>query len=198
MAKIKLALSPDAVEQMVVLHGISGIGKTQIALAYVMQHLKDYSAIFWLDASSEDQLTLSFLEMAKRITNDHDSLSALQNIVYSHDSSAVVSAVKDWLGLPNNERWLLVYDGYETQSLDDTDAQSEIFDLKKFLPDIRQGHILITTTMPGLGLGNQFSVGKIRNIEHSLQILSQTSERQDLCRGKWTVIQMHVLLLFSF
>ncbi|CAI7591314.1 unnamed protein product [Penicillium palitans] len=186
MAKIKRAFQPDSANQTVVLHGISGIGKTQIALAYVMQNLDAYSAIFWLDASDEDRLACSFLEMADRITKDHDSLSALQKIVYSHNATAAIPAIKEWLSLPGNDRWLMVYDCYEVDAIVDADDQSEICGLRKFLPDIRQGHILITTTRPGVKLGTEVAVGKLHNTEQSLDILSQTSERPDL-RGEPSV-----------
>ncbi|KAJ5974629.1 hypothetical protein N7481_011839 [Penicillium waksmanii] len=180
MAQIKQVLQPDSAKQTVILLGISGIGKTQIALAYIMQNLHNYSAIFWLDASDEYRLACSFLEMADRITKDHDSLSALQKIVYSRNATAAVPAIKRWLSLSGNDKWLLVYDCYEVDGIADADDQSDACGLTRFFPDVQQGHIIITTTNPGVNLGTEVPVKKLRNTEQSLEILSRTSERPDL------------------
>ncbi|KAL4966166.1 uncharacterized protein BDV14DRAFT_199300 [Aspergillus stella-maris] len=184
MAKIKHALRPDSTNHIATLQGISGIGKTHIALAYVMQHINAYSAIFWLDASNADRLAWSYLEMAKRITMDHDMDhdwdSELKQILDSHDTTAAIVAIRKWLSLQSNNRWLLVYDAYEPDLVTKGDDQTKVYDLKDFLPLIRQGHIIITTTKPGMDFGVQIPVGKLRSREHSLGILSHASERQDL------------------
>ena len=39
-----------------VLHGIDGIGKTEIALQYAKRHINDYNTVIWLDATSIDAL----------------------------------------------------------------------------------------------------------------------------------------------
>jgi hypothetical protein len=48
----------------VVLHGLGGIGKTQLAIEYVRRHKEKYTAIFWLNANDEDSLRLSFRGVA--------------------------------------------------------------------------------------------------------------------------------------
>ena len=44
----------------VVLHGLGGIGKTQLAIEYVRRHKGKYMAIFWLNTNDEFSLRLSF------------------------------------------------------------------------------------------------------------------------------------------
>ncbi|KAL4800857.1 hypothetical protein BDV19DRAFT_383877 [Aspergillus venezuelensis] len=180
MSKIEHALRSDSANHIVTLQGISGIGKTHIALAYVMRNLNAYSGIFWLDASDEHRLAWSHLEMAKRITLDHDWVSDLHKTVDSHETMEAIIAIKRWLSLQGKNRWLLVYDCYEPHLVTEAGDQTNIYDLKDFLPEILQEHIMITTTKPGMDLGVQISVGKLRSTEHSLGILSQASERQDI------------------
>jgi adenylylsulfate kinase-like enzyme len=38
------------------LHGLGGMGKTQLAIAFARRHQQRFSAILWLDGSSIDQL----------------------------------------------------------------------------------------------------------------------------------------------
>jgi hypothetical protein len=56
----------------VVLHGLGGIGKTQLATKYTTRHKEKYSAIFWLNANDEDSLKLSFRDIAQRVLEDQE------------------------------------------------------------------------------------------------------------------------------
>src|SRR5690348_1267537 len=51
----------------VVLHGLGGIGKTQLAIEYAHRHRKDYSTSVWLDARDETAMNQSFARLAERI-----------------------------------------------------------------------------------------------------------------------------------
>ena len=48
-----------------VLHGLGGIGKTQLAIAYARKHQQRYTAILWLNGNSWDTLVHSFAVFAK-------------------------------------------------------------------------------------------------------------------------------------
>ena len=48
----------------VVLYGLGGIGKTQLAIEYIRRHKEKYTAIFWLNANNQDSLKLSFRDVA--------------------------------------------------------------------------------------------------------------------------------------
>jgi hypothetical protein len=39
-----------AVTQTVVVHGLGGVGKTQLAVEYAWKHLGNYDAVFWVKA----------------------------------------------------------------------------------------------------------------------------------------------------
>src|SRR5450432_3974495 len=50
-----------ALTQSSALHGLGGIGKTQIALEYAYRHALEYSAVFWIGAETEEQIISSLL-----------------------------------------------------------------------------------------------------------------------------------------
>jgi hypothetical protein len=59
-----------------------------------------------------------------------------------------------------------------------------MFGIRPFLANADQGGVLITTRSSQLQLGRPVAVKKLRDIEHSLEILSQTSKRTGLSSGK--------------
>jgi len=46
-------LHGSSTRSTVVLHGLGGVGKTQLALAYAKRHIEKYTATFWLNANDE-------------------------------------------------------------------------------------------------------------------------------------------------
>uniref|UniRef100_L7J6F4 Uncharacterized protein n=1 Tax=Pyricularia oryzae (strain P131) TaxID=1143193 RepID=L7J6F4_PYRO1 len=71
---IAIALSPGQPGcgqlRSFVLFGIGGVGKTEIAHQYVAQHRKDYSTIFWVNASNLETLRESFEEIAQLVETE--------------------------------------------------------------------------------------------------------------------------------
>lgn len=53
-----------------VLHGLGGIGNTQLAVEFARKHKGRFSEIFWLNGSSEANLKQSFAEMVQRLPRD--------------------------------------------------------------------------------------------------------------------------------
>ena len=56
--------------KVVILHGLGGIGKTQLAVAYMKEQRDTSTAIFWLNGKNEDTLKQSFAGMAERLHNE--------------------------------------------------------------------------------------------------------------------------------
>jgi AAA+ ATPase superfamily predicted ATPase len=65
LREIYKALSGDGSRHTVVLYGLGGIGKTQLAIVYAKRHKDNYSAIFWLNIKDEDSLRQSFAAMIR-------------------------------------------------------------------------------------------------------------------------------------
>jgi AAA+ ATPase superfamily predicted ATPase len=179
---IHKALSGDGSRRTVVLHGLGGIGKTQLAVAYAKRHKDNYSAIFWINIKDEDSLKQSFTKVAKQILQEHPSTSRLSS-VDMNNLDEVIDAVKAWQGLPYNTRWLMIYDNYDNLKLA-SNKDIAALDITKYLPEAYQGSVLITTRSSELEIGHLIHVTKLGDVRDSLKILSTTSRRERLTDGK--------------
>lgn len=50
-----------------VLHGLGGVGKTQVALEYYYEHRGEYAASFWIDAEQDWTLASTFAKIADKL-----------------------------------------------------------------------------------------------------------------------------------
>ena len=155
-------LGPADVPRIFALTGTGGMGKTQIALEYAYRHHNDYTAVFWVSAVSEDTIRTSFIDIMQRIveeqakitwpesTPDYEAIGSKLGITGLVDSKGAVradsetvgniqSALFRWLQLPNNSKWLLIFD-----NADDL----ETFDLQEYFPNQGGGAIFITSRRP--------------------------------------------------
>lgn len=121
-------------QRRVSLHGLPGIGKTQIASEYANRHKAEYSWVFWVNAATQDSLFSGFAAIARQLNLSQQS---------EQDKQAVVQAVKAWMG--HNSDWLLVLDNADDHALiisflsGDNDYSEDIF------PGGREGYLLLTT-----------------------------------------------------
>ena len=183
LVEMHKVLSGGGSRRIAVLHGLGGIGKTQLSVAYAKRHKDSYSAIFWLNIKDEDSLKQSFAKVAKQILREHPLACWLSNVDMKGDLHEVIDAVKAWLSLPNNTRWLMIYDNYDNPKLPgNTDLTA--LDIRKFFPESFQGSIIITTRLSQVKIGYLIQVKKLGNISDSLEILSNTSRREGLIDGK--------------
>ncbi|KAH0565161.1 hypothetical protein GP486_001439 [Trichoglossum hirsutum] len=183
LAEMRETLSGDGSRRTVVLHGLGGIGKTQLAVAYAKRNKDNYSAIFWLNIKDEDSLKQSFANLAKQILREHPSASRLSGVDIKGDFDEVVDAVKAWLSLPNNTRWLMVYDNYDNPKLS-RNTDPAVLDIRKFLPESYQGSIIITTRSSQVKIGHPIRIKKLDGVRDSLEILSNASRREGLINGE--------------
>jgi Cdc6-like AAA superfamily ATPase len=96
----------DSSEQMVlILGGMGGIGKTQLAIAYAKRHHTSYTSIFWLNAKSERTLKVSLQTLARRILPLNEERRC--------DDEEIQVSVARWLSEQENTRWLLAFDNYD-------------------------------------------------------------------------------------
>jgi hypothetical protein len=176
-------LQHDGSRKTVVVHGLGGMGKTQLVLAYARRHRKEYSAVFWVNSKSEDALKQGYAAAARRIYREHPSLVHLKALSKGSDLDEAVEAVKRWLSNAGNDRWLVIFDNYDTPKLPGHDELGT-FNIWPYLPEAHHGAVLITTRSSQLQLGRPVAVRKLQNIKHSLEILSHTSWRDGLSAGR--------------
>ncbi|OCL02321.1 tetratricopeptide repeat domain-containing protein, partial [Glonium stellatum] len=153
--RIHKKLENDGSRKTVVVHGLGGMGKTQLALAYAKRHRDEYSAVFWVNSKDVDTLKQGFVAAARRIFRDHSSLVHLKTVVEGGDLDKAMDALPGC----NNGR---------------------AFDIRPFLPEAHQGAIIVTTRSSRLGFGHLIPLGKLQNTEHGLEILSHASGRDGL------------------
>jgi hypothetical protein len=183
LKEIHRRLRGDGTRRTVVLCGLGGIGKTQLTIAYAKRHKDSYSAIFWLNIKDEDSLKQSFAKAARQILREHPSASRLSSVDIKENLDEVVDAVKAWLSLPNNTRWLTIYDNYDNPKLaGNTDLMA--VDIRKFLPESYQGSVIITTRSSQVKIGHPIQIGKLEDVHDSVKILSNASRREGLIDGK--------------
>ncbi|KAF3922296.1 hypothetical protein ABW20_dc0107567 [Dactylellina cionopaga] len=142
--------------------GTGGMGKTQTALEYAYRHNRDFTAVFWVSAASEDTIRTSFIDIMQCIVKeqaritwpecppDYEAIASKLGIPGLIDSKGTVSAdlevvdnicsaLSRWLQMSGNTKWLLIFD-----NVDDL----ETFDIQKYLPNQGGGAILITSRRP--------------------------------------------------
>ena len=185
LADIRKTLNSDGRRRTAVLHGLGGIGKTQLTVAYAKRHKANYSAIFWVNSKDEDSLKQSFAKVARRILKEHPSASWLSSVKDDSNLDEVIDAVKRWLDFCKNTQWLLVYDNYDNPKLRGN-ADLAAVDLRRFLPEADHGSIIITTRSSQVKLGHRIKVDKLEDIRDSLDILSHTSGRANVVVGEFS------------
>lgn len=183
LTKIKDALHSDDSRRIAILYGLGGIGKSQIAATYAKRNREHYSAIFWLNAQSEDSLTQSFAHIASQIHQQHTIIKGSSDPSSTTSTQDAVITVKSWLGLPRNRNWLLIFDNYDNISLsENSSVQTRTID--EYIPQLLQGCIIITTRSSNIMMGRRIKINKLDNIVESMDILSYTSERKDFANGR--------------
>ena len=167
----------------VFLHSLGGIGKTQLTVAYAKRHKDNYSAIFWLNIKDEDSLKQSFAKVARQILREHPSASRLSSVDMKENLDEVIDAVKSWLSLPNNTRWLMIYDNYDNPKLA-SNMDPAAVDIRKFLPESYQGSVIVTTRSSQVKIGHPVRITKLENVRDGLEILRNTSRREGIVNGE--------------
>jgi hypothetical protein len=138
--------------------------------------------VFWLNIKDENSLKQSFAKAARRILQEHPSASRLSIVNMEKNPDDVVDAVKAWLSLTENTKWLVIYDNYDNPKLPgNTDPMA--LDIRKYIPESYQGSIIITTRSSQVRTGHRIHVKKLENMQDSLEILSDASRREGLVNG---------------
>ncbi|KAJ5315622.1 hypothetical protein N7476_005929 [Penicillium atrosanguineum] len=152
-------------QRRLILGGIGGIGKTQLAIAYAYAESESglYSSVFWLNAVSEAALNDSFRSIASLIFKVQDPRLL--------EGKEIIGRVHQWLSDSTNTRWLLIFDNYDDPSK---------FDLDAYCPLASHGSILITTRSPDGVAGRALHIKPIRDISDGLAILQTRSKRGNI------------------
>jgi tetratricopeptide (TPR) repeat protein len=109
------------------LHGMGGIGKTQMAVEYIYRNLRKYDIIWWIQAATPTQIRQDLTDLAHYL-----------RLPGSNEANTAVPNVREALRLGNPyRRWLLVFDAAESPDI-----------VHKFFPTNGPGEIIITSRNP--------------------------------------------------
>ncbi|KAH0551461.1 hypothetical protein GP486_007324, partial [Trichoglossum hirsutum] len=178
--------SKDLVDPtVVVLFGMGGSGKTQLALEYCRrtEASRRFTSIFWVDASNPSTIAQSFLSIAEMISRKKWVLA---------DADASMRFVTDAISAWQNP-WLIVFDNFDKPS-----AFKNI-NMKDYFPRGKNGAILFTSRFAGAErLGHMITVTSMSESE-GLELLLQRSgnnNNDDNCKvGKEIVRRLGCLAL---
>ncbi|WP_144122977.1 FxSxx-COOH system tetratricopeptide repeat protein [Catellatospora sichuanensis] len=105
------------------LHGLGGVGKSQVAVEYAYRYKGDYDLVWWIPSDDERSIRRSLASLALRL-----------NLTESTDVQQQIDAVHDELRIARRfPRWLLVFDNA---------GEPEV--VRRYLPR-GNGHVLITS-----------------------------------------------------
>lgn len=117
------------------LHGMGGVGKSQIAIEYVHRHSSEYDLIWWVPSEQNGQILASLTKLAQRLGLD-----------VGPEANTAVPAVREALstGRIPYQNWLLVFDNAEAPK-----------DVRAYFPTGGAGKILVTSRNPDWARGGR-------------------------------------------
>ncbi|KAJ9664647.1 hypothetical protein H2201_005161 [Coniosporium apollinis] len=150
MAEIERVLLPrrhHRRRKIFVVHGLGGMGKTQLAVEFARKHHSRFSSVFWLDGQTENSLKQSIANSASRIPEGQIAeASRAYSTSGDGDINAVVKDVLGWLSKSDNTEWLLIFDNVDRDHRQ-RDADPNAYDVTHYFPGADHGSVLITTRL---------------------------------------------------
>ena len=150
-----------AVTQIAAIHGLGGVGKTQLAARYARVHRGDYDVIWWLRADQPATLRADLAALAAAL--------GLVDVDVDVDERQAVAVAAGWL--ERNRRWLLVFDNVTSPVA-----------IAELVPEGAGGHVLITSRASAdwrsLG-GRQLTLDVWEREESRTFLRARTNEQEE-------------------
>src|SRR6185295_12155631 len=121
LQKIDESLRTSRLLAVVAMHGLGGVGKTQLALEYAYRRADQYRLVAWIRA-----------EKPETLASDYSAIAAAEGLSETPNYRQKIENVRSWL--EHNDRWLLIFDSAPSAAA-----------IREYLPRSNSGHILVTS-----------------------------------------------------
>jgi hypothetical protein len=128
-----------------------------------------------------DTVKQSLFAVAERIHLQNPSLPGWKEVLESQDIEKASLAVIDWLNQTQNDRWLVICDGYGQGPADDSSLEN--WNLHRMIRT-NHGHILITSRWPQSDMFHDIPVEKFTDMSLGVDLLLKCSKKPALRDGK--------------
>ncbi|KAL3436907.1 nucleoside phosphorylase domain-containing protein [Aspergillus tetrazonus] len=156
--------------KVAVLHGLGGIGKTQLAIHFARKYKNKFTAIFWLYSKDQSSLVSSLSSCLSQIQEQPIEDQA----VNKEEAVERANQVLWWLARPGNTRWLIIFDNIDQYSPSQGHGHCG-YNVYEFFPKADHGSIMVTSRFQRLTeLGKSFPVQKLMH-KDAMQLLLQSS-----------------------
>jgi hypothetical protein len=155
--QIHETLSAGRAAALTAIHGLGGVGKTQLAAHYAHRRKGDYQIVWWIKAEEPATLAGDYAALATALDLPEKD---------AREQPMIVAAVRRWL--EQHPGWLLIFDNAR-------DAE----EVRPYLPQGRAGHAMITSRDPNWrGVASPLEVRTLQR-EDAARFLLERAGRSD-------------------
>jgi hypothetical protein len=157
--QIHETLSAGQAAALTAIHGLGGVGKTQLAAHYAHRRKGDYQIVWWIKAEEPATLAGDYAALAMALDLPEKD---------AREQSLIVAAVRRWL--EQHPGWLLIFDNAH-------DAE----EVRPYLPQGRAGRALITSRDPNWrGVASTLEVRMLRREDAARFLLERAGQSDEV------------------